>query len=147
MKVSPKLASRIARLEIASSALDVLKLAQDHKLKEEQAGKIYFELGARLRLGWLRREASRMPVNSYWERLAAKAMISEMFDQQRRLASTAIVRVCSNGKCPSDALDEWEAEYDKTLSRFRLFIDDLKKAEEVTFPMLVIALRNVEAIG
>ncbi len=147
MKASQGLSSRIARLEIASSALDVLKLAQDHNLSEEQAGRIYFELGARLRLGWLRREASRMPVSSYWERLAAKAMISEMFDQQRRLASTVIVKKCSKGKVHSEALDEWEAEYDKTLSRFRRFIDDLKTAEEVTFPMLVIALRNVEAIG
>ena len=146
MQSTPNLANRIARLEIASSALDVLKLAQDNELKPEQAGKIYFELGARLRLGWLRREASRMPVSSYWERLAAKAVISELFDQQRRLAETAIPYVCKSGSC-DDTLDSWAEQYEKTLGRFSRFIDDLKMAEEVTFPMLVIALRNVEAIG
>lgn len=146
MDATTDLANRIARLEIASSALDVLKLAQDNNLEAEQVGRIYFELGARLRLGWLRREASRMPVVSYWERLAAKAVISELFDQQRRLAETAIPYMAKNGDC-SKTLDDWQQGYDKTLSRFGHFIDDLKTSEEVTFPMLVIALRNVEAIG
>ena len=146
MHATPSLANRIARLEIASSALDVLKLAQDNNLEPEQVGKIYFELGARLRLGWLRREASRMPVASYWERLAAKAIISELFDQQRRLAATAIPYMSKKGDSDK-TLDDWQEGYSKTLARFRHFVDDLKTAEEVTFPMLVIALRNVEAIG
>ncbi len=146
MKSSSDLAHRIARLEISSSALDVLKLGKDYKLDFAQAGKIYFELGARLRLGWLRREASRMSVNSYWERLAAKAVINELFDQQRRLSATAIPLLCKKGSC-NDTLDDWELEYEKTLKRYERFINDLKKAEEISFPMLVIALRNVEAIG
>ena len=145
---SPKdLAHRIAHLEIASCAMDVLKLAQDHKLTTAQAGKLYFELGARLRLRWMRREASKMPVGSYYERLAAKAVNSELFDQQRRLAASVIPKICKNGDCHHEMLDKWEQENHKTLSRLRAFVDDLKAAEEVTFPMLVIALRNVEAIG
>ncbi len=145
MQSSENLAGRIAGLEISSSALDVIKLSQDHDMGLEQAGKLYFELGARMRLGWLRREASRMTVSTYWERLAAKAIISEMFDQQRRLTSSVITSQSKSSK--ENLLDSWQHENRKTLARFERFIDDLKTSEEVTFPMLVIALRNVEAIG
>jgi glutamate dehydrogenase len=147
MEAPEGLARRIARLEIASSALDVIKLSQDHQLTLEQAGTLYFELGARMRLGWLRREASRMSTHSYWERLAAKAVISELFDQQRRLTASAIKDYHKKQQSSQETLELWEAEYPKTLQRFGRFIDDLKTMEEVTFPMLVIALRNVEAIG
>jgi len=146
MGASDTLAHRIARMEIAASALDVIKLAQDHDLPLEAAGKVYFQLGARLRLGWLRREASRMPVASYWERLAVKVVINELFDQQRRLASSVLPQLCSKENCDG-ALDKWEEMNRKTLDRFWHFIDDLKHAETVTFPMLVVAQRNVEAIG
>lgn len=140
------LAHRIARMETVSSALDVVKVAQESELPIPLVGQIYFELGAELKLGWLRREASRMNVDGYWERLAAKAMINELFDQQRRLASTVLPKLCSEKDC-SMAIDRWRDAHTKTLERYTTFIEDLKANETITFPMLVIALRNVESIG
>lgn len=147
MQVPEEMAHRVARMEIASCALDVIKISDEQSLSIEQAGELYFQIGARLRLGWLRREASRMDVSNYWERLASKAIISELFDQQRRLAMTAAPKLCDvDGKC-DNAIEKWQEMHAKTLQRFHGFIDDLKSAEAVTFPMLIIALRNVEAVG
>ena len=59
-KVPVALATSIARLEILSSACDVVRVSNDSKRPLEEVGKLYFEVGATLKLGWLRRQASRM---------------------------------------------------------------------------------------
>src|SRR5690606_16889087 len=66
------LVDKIARMEIISSACDVVKVSLSSGLSVPTIGRVYFEIGARLKLGWLRRAASRMPVVSYFDRLAAQ---------------------------------------------------------------------------
>jgi glutamate dehydrogenase len=143
---TPKaMAHRIARLEIVSCALDVVKIHEETALSFEQVGSTYFELGATLRLGWLRREASRVNAESHWEKLAAKSIIHELYDQQRRLTYHVIPHIEGDISC-QDAVAKWEEKNRKTIERYNDFIMDLKAQEHITFPMLVIALRNVEAI-
>ncbi len=146
MGATKDLAHRIARLEIASCAFDVVKTSHDSGLSIAIVGKTYFELGAALRLGWLRREASRMPLEGHWERLAAKAVISELYDQQRRLTASVLPKLCDKNDC-SLAVERWKEAHAKTVARYTDFIRDLKAHEAITFPMLVIALRNVESIS
>ncbi len=146
MGATPDLAHRIARLEIASSALDVAKAAQEAKLSIELTGRIYFEIGAKLKLGWLRCEASRIPASGYWERAAIKSVINELYGQQRRLTSIFLAQA-GRKKDLEKSLQDWFAAQENVIHRFLAFIDDIRANEQITFPMLVIALRNAEAIG
>lgn len=146
MGATEDLAHRIARLEIASSALDVARAAQEAKLSIPLTGQIYFEVGAHLKLGWLRREASRIPAGGYWERAAIKSVINELYGQQRRITA-AVIATLGKKKDPQRAVADWFATQDGATGRFLSFIEDIRANDQITFPMLVIALRNAEAVG
>jgi glutamate dehydrogenase len=137
-KVPEPLVTHIARLEILSSACDVVRVSNDSRRPLEEVGKLYFEVGAMLKLGWLRREASRMGPVSHWDRLAVDSLISSLFDQQRRVTASVI------GK---GALQDWSASHKKEIDRFIAFMDDLKSGDVMTLPKLVIAARKAEEVG
>ena len=136
--VPQELAVSIARLEILSSACDVVRVSIDSKRPLEEVGKLYFEVGALLRLGWLRRQASRMGASSHWDRLASSSLISSLFDQQRRVTASVIEK---------GTLTDWSNAHSKEIERFIVFIDDLKSGEEMSLPKLVIAVRKAEEVG
>ncbi len=91
-----------------------------------------------LRLGWLRREASRMGAVSHWDRLAVDSLISSLFDQQRRVTASVI----ENG-----ALVDWSNAHKREIDRFNTFVDDLKSGDQMTLPKLVIAAKKAEEVG
>jgi len=137
--VAAKLAQRIAGLEVLSSALDIIAVSHYTKLGVEKVGKTYFELGARLNLGWLRLCASRVTTASHWDRLAAQSMVSDLFDEQRRL-SIGVIETYPSVK-------EWETANPIDLGRFDRFIADLKAGDSIDIPKLMVAIRHVKSLG
>ncbi len=144
--VPEALARSIARLEVMASACDVVKVANEHALSVSIVGKLYFELGAGLRLGWLRRSASALMSEGYWEQQAIQSLIRELYFQQRRLAADAVSHLCEQGDCGM-AYEKWAEIHEKRLKRYHLFIQDLKRQEHVDLSMLVVALRKIEEIA
>jgi len=138
-KVPDALAVNIARLDILASACDIVRVSNESKQSLEQAGKLYFELGALFNLDWLRREASHMLVLSHWDRLAVHSVIETLLDAQRRLTSSVMAK---------GTLEQWSDLYSKDIARFTAFIDDLRMtADSITLPKLVIAAKKVEEVG
>jgi glutamate dehydrogenase len=137
-QVPEELAVSIARLEILSSACDVVRVSNDSKRPLEEVGKLYFEMGAMLRLGWLRRQASRMAATTHWDRLAVHSLINSLFDQQRRVTALVIEK---------GTLTDWSNLHNKDITRFTAFMDDLKGSEAMTLPKLVIAAKKIEEVG
>jgi glutamate dehydrogenase len=141
------LAQKIAALEVMASACDVVKVANALGADVAVVGRTYFELGAHLRLGWLRRSASKLLSEGYWERQAIHSIIRELYVQQRRLSADALAGFCSkNGDCEK-AFKAWCETHKKQLARYELFIQDLKSQEVVDLPMIVVALRKIEEIA
>lgn len=141
--VPEELAKKVAALEIVSSACDIVKVASEKNLEVEVVGRVYFELGAHLRLGWLRRCAERVTTDNYWDRLAAKSIITDFFTQQRRLTALVCEYLCTDDMC-SDAVTVWKESEQDAINRFMAFIQELKSHEHVDFPMLAVALHNME---
>ena len=138
--VPKALAEQIASLELLESAFDVISVARESKAAILDVGKLYFELGARLRLGWLRISASRVQPASHWERMALGAIIGDVYDEQRRLTRA----VLKQGK---KGLEGWVAANSESITRADNLIDDLKTGEVPDLSKLMVALRNVRALG
>jgi len=137
-QVPQALATSIARLEIMSSACDVVQVSNDNNRPLAEVGRLYFEIGAKLRLGWLRRQASRMNVTSHWDRLAVYSIIGSLFDEQRRLTSSVLA---------TGALEEWSKTHASDIERFGDFVADLKTGDTMTLPKLVIAAKKAQEVG
>ncbi len=144
--IPPNLVEKIARMEIVSSACDVAKVSLASGLSVVTVGKVYFEIGARLKLGWLRRAASRMPATSYFDRLAAQSVIHQLFDQQRRIVGSVISGGCDE-TTSLDVTQAWLGQNEKDIARYLQFIEELRSKDVLDFPRLIVALRHIEALG
>ena len=136
--VPDKLADKISQLEMFASAFDIIAISHRTGIAVTQVGKIYFELGARARLGWLRLCAFHIPTASHWERLAVQSIIGDVYDEQRRLT----IDVIKTDK----TLQNWEKANAEHLTRYDRFIEDLGGAETPDIPKLMVALRHIRSL-
>ena len=137
-KVPAELAAEIALLDIMASAPDVVIVSNESKGKIAKVGELYYQLGAMLRLDWLRSQASKVVITSHWEGLAVSSIVGSLFDEQRRLTAS----VAEKGK-----VEDWKSEHTADIERFIAFMDDLKASEAITLPKLIIAEKKVKEIG
>jgi glutamate dehydrogenase len=145
LDVPKDIAKRVAELEMLSSACDVVRASILTKLPVRSVGQIYFEVGNRLQLGWLRVAAEKLVIDSHWDRIAVTSIISDLFDQQRRLTLDVIKGMSKADDCKT-AVEKWQAQNDKAVGRLMQCMTDVETSETVDFSMLVVAMRNVELL-
>jgi glutamate dehydrogenase len=142
LNVPTALAERMAMLEVMTAATDIADAARISKLPVANVGRIYFEIGAVLKLGWLRGSARDLSAENYWQQLAVKSLVVEFYQAQRRLSLEVIAKF---GKA-KDAGESWRKAHADALSRYETFIADLRAQATLDYPMLIVALRQVQAI-
>ncbi len=141
--VPQALAERIAMLEAMTAACDIADIARQTKLGISPVGRVYFEVGAALKLGWLRTSAQDLTPENYWQQLAVKSLVVEFYQAQRRLC-LEIIRLF--GKA-ADASTRWQEANASILARYETFIGDLRAQPSLDYAMLIVALRQVQAIS
>ncbi len=145
MGAPENIAMRVARLEIISNGLDVVQLANQFGLPVPDVAKTYFALGSALHMGWLRRATSRMKRgDSHWERVAIYSALNQLSDQQRRLTAQSLEIAADNAEA---AVAAWSEKNTHALERYFRFIEDIRLHDSLSFPVLLVALRHVGALG
>ena len=142
LQVREALAKRMAMLEVMTAACDIADAAKQTKLPLAKVGRVYFELGALLKLGWLRQAANDLTAENYWQQLAVKSLAVEFYQAQRRLTFAILAQY---GK-QADASSAWLGANSAAVARYDAFIADLRTQPVFDYPMLIVALRQVQAI-
>lgn len=140
--VSKPLALRLSNLVPLSSACDIIDVSNDSKLPIKIVGEVYFALGKRFKLSWLREVARDLMSQSHWENLALQTLIERLFTCQRQIAAAITQDDCKSGTC-GGALEMWEERNAKEIERYDDFIEDITKLEEVDIATLTVALQRV----
>jgi glutamate dehydrogenase len=132
------LAQRIANLDIFLSACDIAMI--DHHSPEDLPviGALYYDLGARLQLGWLRQFVSSFSTVSYWDRIAIRSAVNELYDEQRRLTELVLR---SGGD-----VDAWVEVNRGDIDRFARLVHDIKSAEKQDLAMIIVAMRQLSTV-
>jgi glutamate dehydrogenase len=143
--LSTALAEKIASMLALSSACDIVEVAMQTGLAVNVVGKIYFDLGARLGLGWLRRSLAKIVPHSYWDRISNKTLIDDLFSEQRRLTSE-VIKLLGKDKDCNAALGAWVEKNARQISLYDPFINELKAHEEPGLSRIIIAIRKVREI-
>lgn len=145
--VPESLAQKVAELRALISACDIASISKTSKLPLTVTGKVYFQLGQRLGLNWLRTSAAEMPADTYWQRLATKNLIDSLYEQQRRIAKEITANACKGDKCDV-ALGSWIEKNTSNLERHDNMINELQKSpEKFDLAMLIAAARRIETLG
>ncbi|MSP51247.1 MAG: NAD-glutamate dehydrogenase [Alphaproteobacteria bacterium] len=138
------LAGRIAELSVVGAGLHIVQAAKARKRSVDDVARVYFELGARLGLDWLRSQAEDLVPRSSWEQKALAAIIDDLYGQQRALASRVIE--LKKGAAPAKMIEVWENANRSVVTRSQDLINEFKTSGGMDIARLAIANRQVQAM-
>ena len=145
--VPDDLASLVAGLGAAFAALIVAEVTVQSGRTEAEVAAVYFGLGARLHLHWLRDRIFELPRNERWSSLARAALRDDLYGLQSAL--TALVLNHGNREAPMDAderIEAWCKAAGQPLQRCMQVIDDIRAAESWDVAILSVPLRELRSV-
>ncbi|MBN07709.1 MAG: NAD-glutamate dehydrogenase [Rhodospirillaceae bacterium] len=137
------LAKRAAYLLLLVSALDIIRTSNACKMSRRETAKLYFRVGEEFGLGWLRYCAEKLPTNNHWQKLAAGAMIEELYSHQRGIT----LRIVKSAESKGDLLESWKKANNSFVNQNSQMLAELKMTELVDLSMLAVASRNLSTIA
>jgi glutamate dehydrogenase len=149
--VPAELATRVASLDALFSGLNVIEVAAACGETVETVAAVYFALGYKLDLHWLRDQIARLPADTHWQTLAQGALRDDLYSEQRELTAEVLKRGTEDpGAKDGDAealIEVWLADNGSTVERARSILSDLKEAETLDIAMLSVALREIRNLS
>jgi glutamate dehydrogenase len=140
--VPAELATRVASLDALFSGLNVIDVATACGETVETVAAVYFSLGYRLDLHWLRDQIARLPAETHWQTLAQGALRDDLYSEQRELTAE-VLRPGTEDRDAETLIDSWTEENRSSVERANAILADLKEAEALDIAMLSVALREI----
>jgi glutamate dehydrogenase len=144
--VPADLATRVASLDALFSGLNVIEVATACGETVEVVAAVYFALGYRLELHWLRDQIARLPSDTHWQTLAQGALRDDLYSEQRELTAEVLKPGAENGDAEG-LIDSWTEENRSAVARANAILSDLKEAERLDFAMVSVALREIRNLS
>ncbi len=143
--VPSALAERIAGLIALSSALDIVEVSKASRRNVPTVAALYFALGARLELQWLREQIAGLKVRNHWHTLARSALRNDLHVQQRHL-TTEVLNTSKRTVGAKAMVDTWVSDNQFVVDRFMERVSDLQASDTVDFAMLSVVLNEVHSL-
>ena len=139
--VPSKLAARVAGFDPLCSALDIVEVAEQAGESVEAVAAVYFALGDRLQLHWLRDQIEALPRDNRWHTLARAALRDDLYAQERA-ATADVLRVSAPGDAPDARIASWVTRNDEAVLRTTQLIADVKAGGTPELATLSVVLRE-----
>ena len=137
-------------LEVASgndllSALDVVEVATSAAISVEEAASVYFALGEKLDLHWVRDQIATLPRDNRWQALSRAALRDDLYAQLSALALDSL-RLDIGEVTPAARVDAWLEQNRIPVARCRQILGDLAGAGRTDFTMLSVAMGEIRTL-
>ncbi len=131
--VPTDLALRVARLDFLVSAVDIVRLGRAGANDPIELGRRFFAIGSRFRLDALRGAARKLVADTEWQKLAASALIEDLYAHQAALTARATT---TNGD-----FEKWLGGHAGDLARLDALVREIEAAARPDLAMLTVADR------
>jgi glutamate dehydrogenase len=142
--VPVELAARIAGLGALNAALDIVELAAARRGRLSETAHVYFEVGARVGLDWLRDQVERLPVEGSWQAVARTELRDGLFRAHRRIAASVLALRTRGGV--HARVDTWLERNSKALQVWQSMLADMRAAGSADFATLTVGLECVRKL-
>jgi glutamate dehydrogenase len=137
------LATEAAKLPALGGATDIVKLAEGDAGKVGKAAEVYYAVGDRLSLDWLRASAQAVTAQNIqggtsWQKQAIAAIVDELFAFQAELSA----RVLTSGQDP----DVWLQARGPAFLRGQQILAEMRATGGADLAMLAVANRQLRAL-
>jgi glutamate dehydrogenase len=139
--VQKETAARLASVGVQYSLLDVVEAATENNLPIEHFAAVYFALGEKLELAWLRERITTLSTATYWDFLARASLRDELDTQQRNIT----IAVLQNSKQQDVVaqMDTWINKHEIFLTRWQQLLNELRNAPALEFIMFSVVIREL----
>ncbi len=134
-------AARLASIGVQYTLLDVIEAATENNLPIDKFAAVYFALGEKLELAWLRERMTTLPTTTYWDFLARASLRDDLDAQQRNI--TIAVLQSSAKQDTTTQLEGWLSKHESFLTRWHQLLAELRNAPALEFIMFSVVIREL----
>ena len=143
--VPAALARRTAGMPSMLALFDIVEVASSTEHDQEDVLRVYFRLGSRLELNWLRDRIIELPRANRWQALARAALRDDLFNLYRELTR----KVLDAGGAQDGgeaAIDAWSERNAAALERSLGMVADVRASRIYDMTTLPVALREIRGL-
>ncbi len=133
------LAAKIATLDSLVSVFDILHVAEKTKVSDTDVANLYFAVGNKFSIDWLRKLCDIQITDSYWSKLSIQSLKDDLYDKQRRL----LIKILEKSKVSID-LDYWIDNNKGSADVFINFIKGIRLQKNIDLSMLILSNKEFE---
>lgn len=142
--VPEELARSIGVLPALNPGLDIVEVANAKDLPVELVARVYFQLGEKLRLRWLRSQIEVLPVDGQWHAQARGALRGELYRRHRQL--TAAVLDHARDETAGKAVTRWMKSHAHEVEHVTRMFADMRTLDVLDFATISVAVRSLEQL-
>ncbi len=140
--VPPPLARRVASMPALLAAFDIVDDAALTSAPQPVVMAVYFGIGSRLGLDWLRDRILELPRDDRWQALARAALRDDLYEMHRALTRDVLADGAPHG-APA-AIEAWLAANQAAVERSQGVVADVQAARTYDTTTLPVALRELK---
>jgi glutamate dehydrogenase len=150
--VSASLASEIVAIDYLLSAPDIVKIAEMAGGKTDivDVARIYFAIGTRFGLDWLRSAADGLTLDNHWQKIAVDSAIGDLYSHQALLTQSVLAttgKTTGKGGNDADRIERWIAGNQAAVDKAAQLLADFRNtAGGVDLAMLTVANAQLRAL-
>jgi glutamate dehydrogenase len=142
--VPHELASRVASLECHNAALDIVELSGLHHASVTEAARVYFDLGGRIGLDWLREQVEQLPVEGPWQAVARSGLRDSALRIHRALTEK-VLTARSEGSAQA-RVTAWIESAGEDLAHWQRMLTDMRAAGASDFATLSVGIEAMRRL-
>ena len=136
--LSEELAHEVATLTYLPSSLAVVEVAGATEAPLESVGRLFFAIGERLRLGWLRDALRTLPAEDTWSKIAVNGLVMDLRQVQRDFTER-FVRARRNE--PRLSLEDFLAQTPNVIKRYDAALARILEEEALSLASVGVVVR------
>lgn len=141
-KVKKDIAKQVALCGVLFPVLDIVEAAKIKQFSHNTLGKVYYEVGPRLSLDWLRNQIKTQKVESQWEEQMRHTLLDDIDWQQRKL-SVNLLSLQPKRDTIEQQIDAWFTLHEDLIKRWIALVSELKASRVLGFTMFSVAIRSL----
>ncbi len=143
--VPDNLALSVSLMPLFAPLGDVVQLGFDTHRSVGETARVYFRVGEKFGLTWLRSLARRLPTERAWDRQAVAAVLNDLFLTQRALVEV-ILRSSAGSVPPQLIIDAWCSKRQSLVDRNSQLVAELQATLSPNFAMLAVANGQLKSL-
>jgi glutamate dehydrogenase len=143
--VPAELARRAAGMPSMLAVFDIVEVAMATERDPKDVLRVYFRLGSRLELNWLRERIIDLPRANRWQALARAALRDDLFNLYREL-TRKVLDTGGDRADPEAALDIWSERHADSLERALSMVGEIRASRVYDTTTLPVALREIRSL-